>query len=91
MHFMELYNNPIDNRDKRNDAMIYKASEPYMIDYETGEVVKYCYEGFLRLLEKDKDLYDEFIAIKKYKKRTEQMFIYLMKFNERHPIYFPVR
>lgn len=90
MHFMEQYNNPVDNRNRGDSPLIYVASLPYMVDYKTGDVLNYCYENFLKLLERDQELYNEFTAIKKYKKRVEQMFLYLMKFNEKHPIYFPV-
>jgi hypothetical protein len=33
-------------------------------------------------------LYNEFIALKKKQKR-DSIFLYLRKYNEKHPIYFP--
>lgn len=83
-----------------HNTLLYSSSAPvsainkpvrliqYLIDYKTGEILRYNLENFILLLKTDKELYDEFTAIRSVKKKEEQMFIYLNKFNQRNPIYF---
>jgi hypothetical protein len=42
------------------------------------------------VLLRDHELYDEYMRLPKQKKK-EQMFLYLRKFNERNPLYIPVK
>ena len=91
MHFMEQYNNPLYGKGMGLVSAKKVNNVQCLIDYNTGDVLNYCFESFLRLLEKDPELYEEFTSIKKDRKKKEQMFLYLKKFNERHPIYFPGR
>jgi hypothetical protein len=37
----------------------------------------------------DPELYDEFNALRK-KKKNQMKFLYLRKFNEKHPLYIPI-
>lgn len=60
-----------------------------VLDTKTGSVLQFNSDVILKLLQPDKKLFDEFSALHK-KKRREQMFIYLRKFNEAHPLKFPV-
>ena len=60
----------------------------YIIDFKTGDILKYDLNNFLALLFDDKDLYNKFMAIPSDRKRKKQMFNYLNKFNERNPVYF---
>lgn len=61
----------------------------YVLDMRTGQIVSFTAENFEALLEAyDADLHKEFSSLKKRHKR-EKRFLYLRRFNERHPLYFP--
>lgn len=59
-----------------------------MLDTKTGAVMHFDSDAMLKLLQPDKKLFDEFSALPK-RKRKEQLFIYLRKFNEAHVLKFP--
>jgi hypothetical protein len=63
-------------------------SAMYMMEFKTGNKMQFNLENFLMLLKTDNELYIEFTSIKDNIKKQEQMFIYLIKFNERNPVYF---
>ncbi|MCU0379050.1 MAG: hypothetical protein MUC78_12420 [Bacteroidales bacterium] len=60
----------------------------FMIDFETGNEYEYDLENLEALLMKDPELYEEFVSMKN-KNQKKMMFVYLRKFNEKHPIYLP--
>jgi len=60
----------------------------YIIDFETGKVVEYEINNVEILLMKDPDLYQEFVQMSR-KKKKQMLFLYLRKYNEKHPIYLP--
>jgi len=60
----------------------------YLIDFKTGKTVEFTISNFESIIVHDMELYDEFISLRK-KKKKKMKFIYLRKFNERNPIYFP--
>jgi len=60
----------------------------YLLDFNTGNVFLYDENSFRILLMRDPTLHDEYMALSR-KKRKQQIFMYLRKFNERHPLYFP--
>lgn len=59
-----------------------------VLDTKTGAVMHFDSDAMLTLLKPDKKLFDEFSALHK-RKRKEQLFIYLRKFNEAHVLKFP--
>lgn len=61
----------------------------YLIDFETGMVLDYSFDNVVELLKKDNELYEEYKALKKRKKKN-MTFVYVRKYNTRHPISFPV-
>ncbi|MBI5218858.1 MAG: hypothetical protein HY958_08005 [Bacteroidia bacterium] len=61
----------------------------FLIDYETGQVLDFSYDNVAQLLKPDNELYEEYKALKKRKKK-QLTFIYIRKFNEKHPVSFPV-
>lgn len=64
------------------------ASE-YLLDFETGETFLFNYKNFRDFLQKhDTILYNELESLKN---KREMIHHYLLKYNEKHPIYFPVR
>ncbi|MCK4853032.1 MAG: hypothetical protein KAT31_02195 [Bacteroidales bacterium] len=68
----------------------YSSSEmrQYLLDFEGGKVYDYDVEALEVMLMKDPELHDEFIQLRK-KKRRQLKFLYLRKFNERNPLYIP--
>jgi len=61
----------------------------YLIDFSTGKVFEYNFKNVEILLMQDPELYDEFMSLRKRKKK-QLKFFYIRKFNERNPLYFPV-
>lgn len=60
----------------------------YMIEFETGKLLEYNLKNVELLLMKDPGLYDEFMQLKR-KEKKRMMFLYLRKYNEKHPLYLP--
>lgn len=60
----------------------------YLLDFKTGNVLEYDEEGVELLLMADPELHDEFAALNKNKQKQVK-FLYIRKFNERNPLYFP--
>jgi DNA topoisomerase VI subunit A len=61
----------------------------YLIDFETGKILEYTEKNVEILLMKDPELHDEYASLKK-KKQKQLKFLYIRKFNEKNPVYFPV-
>ncbi len=59
----------------------------YLIDMETGKIMDYNYKNLEIIISRDPQLYEEFVKLKKKKKR-QLKFLYLRKYNEKHPFYF---
>lgn len=62
----------------------------FILDYETGRIAPFSQDNFEYFLTKDQDLNLEYQALSKKKKR-DLMFLYLRKYNEKHPITFPIQ
>lgn len=60
----------------------------YILDFETGKLYDYTVSNLELLFMKDTELYDEYNALRK-KKKKQLKFLYIRKFNERNPLYFP--
>ncbi len=75
---------PYNRRNTRNSEM-----KQYMLDFETGKVMEYDFKSLEVILMKDPELYDEYVALRKRKKK-QLKFYYLRKFNERNPLFIPV-
>ncbi len=63
------------------------STEQFVIDYESGKILPFSTGNMEALLSRDELIYQEFNALKNRKKR-ESIFLYLRKYNEKHPIYF---
>lgn len=64
-------------------------TKQYILDFETGKILEYNYENILIMLMKDEQLYDEYNSLRK-KKQKQLKFLYLRKYNEKHPLYLPI-
>ena len=61
----------------------------YLLDFKTGNVLLYDEESVELLLMSDPELHDDFSSLSK-KKRKQMKFLYIRKFNEKNPLFFPV-
>ncbi len=92
--YMNSYNNPYYNNyyysPYQYNPQTYQTTEmrQYLLDFETGKVYDYNDESIEILLMKDPELYDEYMALRK-KKKKQLKFLYIRKFNEQNPLYFP--
>ncbi len=59
-----------------------------MLDFKTGRTTDFTQENLENILQRDQKLFDEFNALKKSQKK-DLLFLYLRKYNEKHPIFFP--
>ena len=62
----------------------------YMLDFESGKIMEYNYSNVSLALMRDAELHDEYMQLGR-KKRKQLKFMYIRKFNERNPIYFPAK
>ena len=62
----------------------------YIFDFETGKIIEFTPGNVAILLMKDPTVYDEYIQLSN-KKKKELMFVYIRKFNEKNPLYLPVK
>jgi hypothetical protein len=62
----------------------------YIIDFESGKVLEFNVDNVELLLMKDPSIYDEYIRLS-HKKKKALMFVYIRKFNEKNPLYLPVK
>lgn len=76
------YGNPYRSSGSRTDLQMY------MIDFETGKDYEYDLKNLEVLLMKDPELYEEFVSMRN-KNQKKMMFVYLRKFNEKHPVFMP--
>lgn len=60
----------------------------YLLDFKSGTVMDYNEESVELLLMADPVLHDEFASLSN-KKRKQMKFLYIRKFNEKNPLYFP--
>jgi len=60
----------------------------YLLNFSTGEILIYDRKSVELLLINDPELYDEYQALRRRKKK-QLKFYYLRKYNEKHPLYFP--
>ncbi len=57
-----------------------------VIDFKTGKILPFSPDVILALISDDKQLFEEYSQLKKRKKK-ELMFLYIRKYNEKHPLY----
>jgi hypothetical protein len=91
-HFMQYqvsYNN-MDSYYGNTAGMSFAANDirEYVLDFETGETFLFTYRNFKDYLKThDAELLKELEASKN---KREMIHHFLLKYNEKHPIYFPV-
>ncbi|MBN2482528.1 MAG: hypothetical protein JXB19_12370 [Bacteroidales bacterium] len=60
----------------------------YLLDFTTGNIMDYDVPEIEVLLMADPELHDEYTSLSK-RKRRQSKFLYIRKFNDRNPLYFP--
>lgn len=65
-----------------------KELRQFILDFETGKVMDFDLKEVESILVRDAKLYEEFASLSS-RKQKQMKFIYLRKYNERNPIYFP--
>jgi hypothetical protein len=64
-----------------------KEMKQFVFDTTTRQTVDFNVNVMEDILKRDEALYREFMALRRKKKR-DSIFIYLRKYNEKHPLYF---
>jgi len=62
----------------------------HLFDFELGEVLDYNMESVEILLMKDPELADEYQTLRNRKKK-QMKFVFIRRYNEKHPLYFPAK
>jgi hypothetical protein len=65
-----------------------KEMREFIMDFYTGQLYDFTVEKVEELLKKDEEIYKEFDALSR-KKKKEQASRFIRKYNEKHPVYFP--
>lgn len=71
-----------------NTTTTAKEIRDYLMDFYTGNRVEFTLENLEEMLKRDDEIYKEFMALPRKKKR-EQASRFIRKYNEKHPVYFP--
>lgn len=71
-----------------NSTTTAKEVRDYIMDFYTGKRVEFTLENLEELLKRDQEIYKEFTALSR-KKKKELASRYIRKYNEKHPVYFP--
>ncbi|MDF2438056.1 MAG: hypothetical protein K0Q95_2432 [Bacteroidota bacterium] len=79
-------------QDPMNTYGINTQSEvrQFILNTKTNKVVDFNVTNMELILKDDPQLYAEFMKLKR-RKKAESIFIYLRSFNEKHPLYLPVK
>lgn len=65
-----------------------KETHKFILSLENGGVYENNYKNVENLIISDKNIYDEYTALKR-RKRKQLSYMYIRKFNDANPIYFP--
>jgi len=81
------YNNPYMDNSMLNTIPDLRQ---FMIDTKTGSIYEFLPANLELILVRDAELFKEFSALTRKKKR-DSTFLYIRKYNEKHPLVFPGR
>jgi len=60
----------------------------YLLDFDTGNIYDFTIGSVEKIISKDIELYEEFSKLSNRKKKKLK-FLYIRKYNQKHPVYFP--
>lgn len=66
-----------------------RETRQFIFDFYSGDIMDYTLDNVEILISRDLKLYEEFMQLKK-KKRRDMMMLYVRKYNLAHPVKFPV-
>ena len=66
-----------------------RETRQFIFDFYSGDVIDYTLNNVEMLISRDLKMYEEFMQLKKHKRR-DMMMLYVRKYNNAHPISFPV-
>ncbi len=68
----------------------YRTTETrqFLLNFNTGKVMEYDNKNVEAVLMSDPELYDEYASLRS-KKQQQLRFMYIRKYNEKHPLYVP--
>jgi hypothetical protein len=91
-HFTSIVNMPLSYQDPMNTYGINTTDEmrQFVFDTQSNRVVDFNITNMELLLKNDAELYTEFMKLKK-RKKADSLFIFLRRYNEKHPLYLPVK
>jgi hypothetical protein len=68
----------------------YTVEEQRFLDMATGDFLPVSAAGLYKVISRDPVLKEEFDAMKKKdRNRMETIFLFMRRYNDRHPLYFP--
>lgn len=79
-YYSPYYYSPYNRRSTRTEL------KQFIIDWESGRVMNFDVENTNIVLTKDPELHEEFARLSRKKKR-DMLFVYIRKYNEKHPLY----
>ncbi|MCB0397385.1 MAG: hypothetical protein KDD36_12055 [Flavobacteriales bacterium] len=79
-----VYRDPYDPMQRNNPSNYSSTVEQYILDVEDGKIYFFNMTSMEHILKRDDGLYQEFMALKKSKRR-KLLFVFLRKYNENHP------
>ncbi len=85
----DYYYNPYSRR-PYNRTTRSKEMRQYLLNFTTGEILDYDRDNVGIILMDDPELYDEYSGLRK-RKQKDLMFFFVRRFNERNPLYLPLR
>lgn len=98
IHYIDLQTRMVTSYDPRYDNPYYYSPYvtqrrtdrlEYILIFETGEKMIFNYRNFSKFLsQKDPELFSE---LQKSKRKRKMIYYYMLKYNQKHPIYFPKR
>ena len=66
-----------------------RETRQFIFDFYSGDIMDYTINNVEILLSRDLKMYEEFMQLKK-RKRKDMMMLYIRKYNNAHPVSFPV-
>jgi len=88
MNFNGQYYNPYGGY-YRQAPVATTEQRQYILEFETGQILDFDPHGIQVFLMRDKELLEEFAKLSN-KKQRQMMFLYVRKFNDKHPLVLTV-
>jgi hypothetical protein len=84
--YVQTYSDPMDTYGINTNNELRQ----FIFDTRTNKVLDFNVKNMELILKDDPELYSEFEKLKS-RKKSDSIFIYLRKYNEKHPLYLPLK